>query len=126
MARTVHELVARTAPETTVLAELTECQSSLHRWGAANQVMFDAGKEEYAVLSQSDPEGETFKLLGVEFDPKLNMEAAIHTCVSACSWKLKTVLRARRFFSDAELITVLKAHIISFVEYRPPHSPAPA
>ena len=43
-------------------------QQELHRWGAANQVSFDADKESKHVLSRSEPFGADFKLLGVVFD----------------------------------------------------------
>ena len=54
-------------------AELRECQRALHRWGQGNQVIFDAGKEQLSIISLTDPEGESLRLLGVVFDPKLQM-----------------------------------------------------
>ena len=38
---------------------LAECQTSLHRWGAANRVVFDP----MHVISRSRPSGDSFKFL---------------------------------------------------------------
>jgi len=96
------------------------CQSELHKWGAANQVAFDASKESQHVLSLSDPLGGPFKLLGVTFDTELSMTDAVSELVSAAGWKLRTLLRTRRFYTDADLIVLYKAHLLSFLEYRTP------
>ena len=96
------------------------CQSELHAWGAANQVEFDAGKESFHVLSKSDGYGGDFKILGIIFDANLTMEAAITQLVIDCGWKLKMLLRTRRFYTDAELVMLYKAHLLSFIEYRTP------
>ena len=82
--------------------------------GDANQVAFDAAKESQQVLSTSDPEGSTFKLLGVPFDTELSMANAVSELVSSAGWKLKTILRTRRFYTDADLIVFYKAHLLSY------------
>ena len=41
----------------------------MHRWGAANRVVFDPGKEEFILLRRRDAIGNDFRLLGVVFDP---------------------------------------------------------
>ena len=61
------------------LASFDTVQLELHAWGAANQVTFDSGKESKHVLSRADPFGEDFKLLGVIFDCRLNMDVAVQT-----------------------------------------------
>ena len=99
---------------------IRNCQQELHKWGAANQVEFDAGKESQHVLSVSDPSGSNFKLLGVTFDPELTMTDAISELVSAAGWKLRTLIRTRRFYSEADLVILYKAHLLSFLEYRTP------
>jgi len=103
-----------------IKTNLETCQKELHEWGAANQVAFDAGKESQHILSLSSPMGAGFKLLGVSFDEELAMADAISELVSTASWKLKTLLRTRRFYSDADLILLYKAHLLSFIEYRTP------
>ena len=99
-------------------------QQELHRWGDANQVSFDAGKESFHILSRlykdRGPDGGNFRLLGICFDPKLLMGDAVHECVGVCHWKLQGILRARRFYSTAELVGLYKAHILSYIEYRTP------
>ena len=75
-----------------------------HTWGAANQVAFDAGEESQHVLSLSDPSGCSFKLLGVPFDTMLSVADAVSELVSTAGWKLRTLLRAKRFYTDANWI----------------------
>ena len=72
------------------------------------------------MLSLSDPEGNSFKLLGVPFDTGLSMACAISEIVSAAGWKLRTLLRTRRFYTDADLVVLYKAHLLSYLEYRTP------
>ena len=99
---------------------LNNVQCELHKWGDANQVAFDAAKESQHVLSTSDPEGSSFKLLGVPFDTELSMASAVSELVSSAGWKMKTILRTRRFYTDADLIVFYKAHLLSYLEYRTP------
>ena len=54
--------------------ELEECQRTLHGWGAANQLVFDAAKEILRVLHRTEPQGEASNLLGVHWDTKLQMD----------------------------------------------------
>ena len=81
---------------------IDNCQHELHKWGSANQVAFDAGKESQHVISVSDSSGDNFKLLGVTFDTELCMADAISELVSAASWKLRTLIRTRRFYTDVD------------------------
>ena len=103
-----------------LFADMRECQRELRTWGKANQVVFDAGKEHMVVLSHQEPQGVAVKLLGVKFDPKLLMNVAIHECVADVGWKMRTLLRTRRFHNDAALLGLWKSHILSFIEYRTP------
>ena len=64
--------------------------------------------------------GGTFKLLGVTFDSDLSMAESISELVSAAGWKLRTLLRTRRFYTDADLVVLYKAHLLSYLEYRTP------
>ena len=59
-----------------------------------------------------------FKLLGVPFDTELTMANAVSELVSSAGWKLRTLLRIRRFDTDADLIIFYKAHLLSYLEYR--------
>ena len=72
------------------------------------------------MLSTSDSEGSSFKLLGVPFDTELSMAYAVSELVSSAGWTLRTLLRTRRFYTDADLIVPYKAHLPSYLEYRTP------
>ena len=72
------------------------------------------------ILSFSESLGDGFKLLGVSFDEELTMDEAVSEIVSAAGWKMKTLVRTRRFYTDADLIILYKAHLLSFLEYRTP------
>ena len=97
-----------------------ECQSELHAWGRENQVQFDPAKESMHVIGRHDAAGPDFKIMGIHFDCKLLMNNAVHETVVTSSWKLRTVMRTRRFFTHAELVLHYKSHILSFIEYRTP------
>ena len=73
--------VDKNTSNTEALEQARTCQTSLHAWGRANQVSFDASKESFHVLSQHEPEGDDFKLLGVLFDCQLRMEGAVKELV---------------------------------------------
>ena len=103
-----------------IFSELREFQRELHEWGRGNQVQFDAGKESLLIVFHLQPEGEPAKLLGIEFDTKLKMDLAVKNCVDEYSWRLRTLLRTRRFHTDAEWTLLFKSHVLSFVEYRTP------
>jgi hypothetical protein len=109
---------SRDVDNDSILAELRAAQSKLHEWGRGNRVGFDASKESMHVLSRSDPIGSNFKILGVNFDCKLVMEDAAHDVSVECGWKLETMLRGRKFYCGAELISLYKSHVLSFIEYR--------
>ena len=60
------------------------------------------------------------EILGVSIDARLSMDECILQCATSASWKLKSVVRTRRFFSDAELVQLFKTHLLSYIEYRTP------
>ena len=111
---------SRTCNNEVVKEELEECQQELHKWGRANRVQFDAGKESFHVLCRDEPEGEGFKLLGVEFDEQLAMDKEVDNLVRLCSLKLRTLLRGRRFFTTAQLVQQYKSNVLPFLEYPTP------
>ena len=87
-----------------IVKDLQVCQTDLHEWGVANQVLFDASKEGMHVLSTDDPTNGSFRILGIEFDGKLSMHCAIAEMVQAVKWKVVMVTRSRRYYNDAELV----------------------
>ena len=48
------------------------------------------------------------------------MEMAVAEVVNEATWKLRTLLRTQRYYTDADLIILYKAHMLSFLEYRTP------
>ena len=48
------------------------------------------------------------------------MVDAVSEIVSAAGWKLKTLLRTRRFYVDADLVVFYKSHLLGYLEYRTP------
>ena len=80
-----------------ILKDVDSCQDMLHSWGRANQVTFDATKESKHILSRSNPYGDPFSLLGIQFDCKLLMTDTVLDLARTCQWKLKAILRTRRF-----------------------------
>ena len=94
------------------------CQSELHKWGGANQVMFDPSKESFHIIHRTRGEGENFTILGIEFDTGLLMHNAARNVAVEAGWRLKTLLRTRRFHTKSELIKLYKSQILSFIESR--------
>ena len=89
--------------DTEVLRQLRECQSALHRWGQANQVTFDPGKEELKILHGRCNLGVPFKHLGVLFDTKLKMDVAIDRITAEVGWRQRSLLRTRPFHCQCKL-----------------------
>ena len=79
---------------------------------------FDPTKEAFAVLHRSEGFGADFRVLGTWFDTGLRMHTAVKKLTGACSPKLKALLRARRFFTTAELVLQFKSHVLGVVKCR--------
>ena len=60
------------------------------------------------------------RILGVDFDAKLLMHEACHSCACQAGWRLRTLLRTRRFHSLPEMLLLFRSHVMSFVEFRTP------
>ena len=95
------------------MSPLDKVQHELHTWGLANQVTFDAGKESRHVLSRTEPYGDDFKLLGVVFDNKLNMDVAVRTLAGKVRWKVVMLLRSQRVSHTEDLIVQCKQQVLS-------------
>lgn len=101
-----------------VLEEARQCQEEVHAWGRGNRVIFDAGKESFHILHRGRGQGENFVILGTEFDVALDMHSAAHTVSTEAGWRLKTLLRTRRFHSIREMMNIYKAQVLSYIESR--------
>ncbi len=60
--------------------------------------------------------GEDFKILGVIIDCKLTMRAAAKEISREAGWKVKSLLRCRRFYTQKELVKLYKAQVLSYIE----------
>ena len=87
--------------------------------GRPTACSFTVGKI-LCTLSRYSPLGDSFRVLGIDFDCKLVMEETVRSCVTQSNWKLRTLLRTERFHSTAELSVLYKCHIMSFIEFRTP------
>ena len=94
------------------------CQTELHKWGSANSVQFEPTKESFTILSRHSPFGPTFKLLGVDFDPGLSMSDAVLKLHNAGMWRLRSIMKVRRYYDTDEMMCTYKAKILSYLEYR--------
>ena len=48
------------------------------------------------------------------------MADAVAEVVTEAGWKLRTLLRTQRYYTDADLIVLYKSHVLSYLEYRTP------
>lgn len=101
-----------------IVDNVKSCQKELYEWGKANQVKFDLGKESFHIVSSLETYGGNFKLLGISFDTTLSMKDTIEEVVVAAGWKIKMLVRSKRYYTDAELAGLYKAHLLSYLEYR--------
>ena len=104
-----------------LLKDMQACQEEVHKWGRGNQVTFDKSKESMHIIGTcGSGSGGSFKQLGVTFDSALSMGDCVHDVVRESRWKLKTIIRAAKYFFDSELVHLYKARVLSFIEYRTP------
>ena len=101
-----------------IRAETKECQEEVHEWGRGNRVLFDAGKESFHILHRGRSEGANFIILGTEFDVNLNMHDAAHSVSTEAGWRLKTLLRTRRYHDLRQTMNLYKAQVLSYIESR--------
>ena len=101
-----------------ILDDIKDCQAEVHKWGEANRVAFDPSKESFHMLHRSRGSGENFKILGVSFDKALVMHDACRELAVAAGWRLKSLLRCRKYHTKAEMFRLYKAQILSFIESR--------
>ena len=99
-----------------LMQEAHKCQTELHIWGQANQVVFEPTKESFHILGRVHSLGESFKILSVLFDTKLSMHEAANDFASEAGWRLRTLMRTRRFYDVANMVRLYKTHILSYIE----------
>ena len=59
-------------------------------------------------------------MLGVTFDCQLTMKIAVQEIAREAGWRVRSILRCRRFFITSELVHLYKAQVLSYVESRTP------
>ncbi len=101
-----------------VMEEVKKCQTEVHAWGQGNRVIFDEGKESFHILHRTRGQGGNFTILGTEFDVALYMHDAAHKVSTEAGWRLKTLLRTRRYHNLREMVNLYKAQILSYIESR--------
>ena len=87
-------------------------QTTLHAWAAANQMTFDPSKESMHVLHRGDDAGGNFKILGCTYDTQLKMQSAFQEIAREGRWRLRVLLRPRRFYNMKQLLGLYKSHIL--------------
>ena len=58
------------------------------------------------------------RLLGVPFDHALSVRDAVVEMVTDAAWKIASIVRSARFFTDGELVNLYKSQLLSYFEYR--------
>ena len=91
-------------PTEDMIAEPKTCQKDLHKWGRANQVQFDPGKESIHVVSHHAPAGNNLKILGLDFDCRSEVGDAIRGLTSEMRWRVRSILRAQRYHTKEKII----------------------
>ena len=72
------------------------------------------------MLYRHEPEGDDFQMFGIMFDTQLGMEQHIDSLTNRCRWKLKTLLRARKYFTEEQMVQQYKTHILPYLEFATP------
>ena len=98
-----------------ILQQTRKCQDAVHSWGAANQIVFEPTKESTHILDGKNPFGDSFKILSVVFDTRLLMHEAVHQFAIEAGWRVRSLLRTKRFFQNSVLVKLFKCHILSFL-----------
>ena len=95
---------------------LRMCQREIHKWGEANSVTFDASKKSQHILDATRPQGDDFKLLGLQVDPQLSMFKGVVKVVREANFRLRRVLRLRGHFQKQELVQYYKSEVLGYIE----------
>ena len=57
-------------------------------------------------------------MLGVLFDTSLYMTQAVLKLSEVANWKVRTILRTKRYYNRDESMNLYKSHVLEFIEYR--------
>ena len=99
-----------------IFSKLRKCQDHVHKWGEANRVDFDPGKEELVILHPRNGYGETFRLLGLMVDNRLTMDEAVAKLLKQARPKCVALLRTRVHYGLHDMFLQYKTHILGILE----------
>lgn len=103
-----------------VETQMQYCQQCLHKWGHANQVVFDPAKEQFVNIHPNENICDHFKLLGINFDSQLTMEQGIREVAGQSHSRISMIMRRRRYYSKKELLGFYKSFVLGFIECATP------
>ena len=84
--------------------------------GRANQIEFEPTKESVHVMARTGGTDGFFPMLGAKFDSQLLMRDTLQDMATGASWRLRNLLKSRRFFTTPELVFHYKAQVVSYLE----------
>jgi len=99
-----------------VRSDLELCRKRVHKWGGQDRVSFDPPKEHIVIVHPCHNMEENFKLLGCMMDTDLRMQSAIDALLGKIRPKITVILRARAYYTTADLIMPFKTHIWGLIE----------
>ena len=99
-----------------IMNKLRRCQANVHAWGKVNRVEFDPSKEAFNVLHPLNGHGDTFKLLGLMIDVRLNMQEAIQAILKKARPKLQALMRTRAYYNYVDMFLQYKTHVLGLLE----------
>ena len=94
-----------------IASEMQQTRRCVHEWGARNRVAFESSKEHIVTVHPIFHGEDVFVFLGVTFDTNLSMSSDVKELFRRCKPKIKSILRARRYYSLRDTINLFKTHI---------------
>ena len=102
---------------TVIKEKLALLQNRLHKCYRQNRVSFDSTKQHFCMLHRRNYDRDTFRLLGVMVEPKLNMSDEVINIKRKASPKVSARLSTRWFYNEQGLIQQYKSPVISLLEF---------
>eukprot|EP00959_Pyramimonas_sp_CCMP1952_P274677 5741997-Pyramimonas_sp.AAC.1 len=85
---------------------------------ACKRIFFEPSRGSLHIVSRSLLAASNFNILGVVFGCNMITTYAVQGSAGECGWRLQSLMRTRRFHTDAELVWLFSARILSFIECR--------
>ena len=100
-----------------MLANMEYRRRRVHEWGKRNRVEFDPLKEDIVWIHPIWHSDRTFIFLDITFDCNLSMASDIAELVHRCRPKIRSIIRARRYYSTQQSLNLFKTQIWGLIEY---------